>query len=730
MSSQPGRDKVLPTTTRTSVSENIKKVAITMRGAQAQLIELDQNRPLAAIIQDIANGWNLGDPETYSLQFSETNGQKYITERNRGEIGNGNVLKLTESPAKNAQNLYNQCKLNSGPEERIKGLQELSKLSSDSTFATEFINIKGLDLLIDIVNSGVYKGEPLAFTLKSFVALMENNISWDVLQPEFIKRVAECVNCSNQSQDSNCLQAALEILELVVMNSTDKLSVVEQVVTPSNVIPYLEKYDLDVRKNAIALINALFTKADPEKKKKIAESLQTRSMRNIIITHVIRSVGSQMGQEMAHQLYVLQTLLLNLHEEKMNTPVDSHDQVTRQHIEELRRIAFDVDGDPNINTVRKSQSPAQDYKKLGFVNVSHPAKDFTTTPPGLLTLHNMLYFARTHGENYVKVVLENSSRADEHDCPFVKASIALTKKICDIFHIGEPPMEEGSTFYPMFFHHDKPLEEFFSVCIQLLNKTWKEMRATSKDFEKVLGVVKEQIIRSLDIHPATFDAFRNRLHQLNYNEIKKLWDHDRQIKEEFSSQAKPIIELRDKVTPEIIELIQQQRLQILEKGSRFNKYNNRGRMKDKYWYWKLAPNHKTFHYGDCTETDTPVLEQLHNKLPIVDIRSLQTGKDCPWAQKSKRGGNNSANCAFSIVPDTADSFNFVATSETEFDYWTDGINVLLGTKMVSSQMKQDLETLLSMEIKLRLLDTEGVTIPSQPPPIPKDPQNYDFNYSL
>ncbi len=37
----------------------------------------------------------------------------------------------------------------------------------------------------------------------------------------------------------------------------------------------------------------------------------------------------------------------------------------------------------------------------------------------------------------------------------------------------------------MFFAHDRPFEEFFCICIQLLNKTWKEMRATAADFHKV-----------------------------------------------------------------------------------------------------------------------------------------------------------------------------------------------------------------------------------------------------
>ena len=36
-----------------------------------------------------------------------------------------------------------------------------------------------------------------------------------------------------------------------------------------------------------------------------------------------------------------------------------------------------------------------------------------------------------------QVVLENSGRADKHDCPFVQASIKLTKILCDFLKIGE-----------------------------------------------------------------------------------------------------------------------------------------------------------------------------------------------------------------------------------------------------------------------------------------------------
>lgn len=48
--------------------------------------------------------------------------------------------------------------------------------------------------------------------------------------------------------------------------------------------------------------------------------------------------------------------------------------------------------------------------------------------------------------------------------------------------------ETGSDYHPIFFNQDRLLEELFCVCIQLLNKTWKEMRATQEDFDKVRKV--------------------------------------------------------------------------------------------------------------------------------------------------------------------------------------------------------------------------------------------------
>lgn len=64
----------------------------------------------------------------------------------------------------------------------------------------------------------------------------------------------------------------------------------------------------------------------------------------------------------------------------------------------------------------------------------------------------------------------------------------------------------------------------------------------------------------------------------------------------------------------------------------------------------------------------------------------------------------------------------------QYCIWTDGLNALLGKEMTSELTKSDMETLVSMEMKLRLLDLENIQIPDAPPPVPKEPSTYDFVY--
>ncbi|XP_056649056.1 engulfment and cell motility protein 1 [Diorhabda sublineata] len=700
---------------------NIVKIAVEMTDQVPQLIEFNQKQPLAGIIQELCNGWNLTDPEQYALQFNENNNNNYITEKNRNEIKNGSVLRLQYSPSKTAQDIL--LKLNTGsPEDKATAVSKLSVLSADITFALDFINKQGLTLLIKQIEGAKCKGAVLAHTLLSFVELMEHGIvSWDILNGEFISRVASLVNTPQEAQVT---QAALSILENVVLNSTEGYGQVEREIPIGSLVNHLQSTPV-VQQNAVALINALLSRADITKRRSLVATLTSKQVRTVIQNNILQT-GAAKGNEMAHQLYVLQTLMLGLLEQRKMTKMDPQDQDGHDKIKELRRIAFESEG---ATSLRGPSGFTRDYKKLGFKNDINPALDFTETPPGLLALDCMIYFARNHPESYTKLVLENSCRADEHECPFGKASVELVRILCEILKIGEPPSEQCVTYQPLFFTHDHPFEECFCICIVLLNKTWKEMRATAEDFQKVASVGQEQIVRALETTPASLDQFKSKLHMLTYNEITQLWQLERNTREEWESHAKPVVELREQITPDIMGLIKQQRLAFLVEGTRFTKYSPRGqRIKDKFWYMRLSPNHKVLHYGDCDEKSAPSTEELQSKIAVCDIKALLVGRDCPHM----KGRKASHQLAFSLALEGVDlqSLDCVAPDEQALAYWTDGINSLIGNRMQSKETEKDLDTLLSMEIKLRLLDAEGVAIPQDPPPIPPDPPHYHFCYDL
>ena len=90
----------------------------------------------------------------------------------------------------------------------------------------------------------------------------------------------------------------------------------------------------------------------------------------------------------------------------------------------------------------------------------------------------------------------------------------------DLFINPEPvdPASSSSSaqFHPMFFAHENPLDEMFAVVIKHVNKTWREMRATTADFDKVMEVAKEQVGETMtEVDKTVHDGFRNHYFSLN-----------------------------------------------------------------------------------------------------------------------------------------------------------------------------------------------------------------------
>ncbi|XP_078524541.1 engulfment and cell motility protein 3 isoform X1 [Lissotriton helveticus] len=711
-------------------TKDIVKVAIQMIGAYPQLIELDQTKPLVSVLKEICDVWNLNNSEQYALQYVDGS-QAYITETNRMEIKNGSILRLTTAPDQEALRLLSGAQSNN-QDVKSDSLKKLAGLSSDITFAQEFISRDGLRILFQIVEEGNDSGEIMAHTLKSFMELMEHGfVSWESLSPVFIKKIVSFVNIN--LMDITVQQLSLAILENMVLSSPTLFQLVKREVTLDRLVTHLTVMNPSIQLKAVALLIALLLSASEGERREMLEYLWKKNIRQFIHKNIIHSSAS-LGDEMAHHLYVLQSLSLNVMETRMRTSMDPYSQEQRDLLQTLRQAAFESDGDPaasHFNTERRRSLCAKEFKKLGFSNNGNPSQDLYRTPPGLLALDNMLHFASHWPSAYRTFVLENSSREDKHECPFARSSIQLTLILCEILRIGETASETGQGFHPLFFAQDHFFEELFSIGIQTLNKTWKEMRATQEDFDKVMQVVREQITRTLSSKPTSMELFRTKVSALKYSEILKLRQTERMHQEE--TLAKPILELKEKLKPELLELIKQQRLNRLCEGTLFRKISSR-RRQDKLWYCRLSPNHKVLHYGDVEDgTENPPIESLQEKIAVADIKTLLIGKDCPHIREKASGKQNKdvLEMAFSICYDVEDYYlNFIAPTRYEFCIWTDGLNILLGREMSSERMKSDLDILLSTEIKLRLLDLENIPIPDAPPLIPKPPSNCNFCYDF
>lgn len=710
----------------------VKKVAIQKEGYLAIFYEFLQNRDLNEIIQDISLQWNITNPEQYALQHTDT--MTYITQETRFDIQDGAILTLNLSPDKLVEKVMKSLNSTDAEDRRTtlktlsgisQGNSEISGQAEDPTFAKEFIRRNGTDFLVKIVETENQDMEMLSYCLAAFQELMDHGfVPWDnVASNKFIKKVTGFVNKMTVS-DPRLTQRALSLLENMVTNGTEMHVTISTEITIENLIQHLQSNNHSIQLAAISLCNSLFMKTHQESSKRATnDMLKAKLLREVLMNRIIQN--GDVRSEMAHQLYIYQALILNLHSNRMSTRADPNDPQLKENLAMLYSTAFDSHSGSSKS--HSSSNKASDYKRLGFENAANPLEEFMDCPPGVLSFDMMVYFAKKHQDIYYKIISETFGRDEEYGCPFARCTKTLTKMLCELLEIGKTPSDTSESYYPMLFSTDAMLEEMYSVCIQLVNKTWKEMRATSRDFSRVISVVKEQIVRVLNEKPESIEVFKNKIFCLSYQQILKLMQQEFQERNILDSQSKPVVELREKVLPYIKDLVRQQRLAQLVEGQLFSNVRSRGKQKEKLWYCRLSPNSRFLHYGDAEGKSAPPLEALPNKLPISEVTDIVFGKDSPLAKEAKfRKGH--VQLAFSLLHGQEDHLDFIAPNDHVYSVWTDGLRSLLSREMISEKAREDIETLLNMEMKLLLLDVEDVPIPELPPPVPNLPDDFNFFY--
>ena len=704
---------------------------------QPLLLDVANNTELVAVIRDICAQWGVPTTEMkFALKYAEpATGHAsakfgYITESNRHQLKNGDILTVALLPATAANEIY--TRIASAGDERKAAMAELVGLSRDYVFALEFISLTGVSRLMNIVEQSQLgieqEAEILVSLLEAFQELMQHNVvSYEAFTENFVKKL---INFIDRSRDDGYFRASilalcLDILQLTICNSPKYYDLVAKEVPIATVVPFLGKPDNNVKRTTLAFINAIISKAPAPAKAPAKEAPPTREevFRNI---HQL-AIGSKLWdsilntfqsgpvpREIAQELYVYQCHLMNQCENRMKQIFVTGDEQMEADLHLLATKAFQYEG-------YKPLISEKDWKLLGFSKGNDPQQAFMETPPGLLALDCMIYLAKHKHRLFAQLVFAHS----ENQCPFADASVALTKVLCQIFRIGEPPINLTHEFIPVIVIHDDPFKDIFCVTIEQLFKTWKEMRASVLDLEKVMVVVTKQITMVLQsgTELTSIDMLKQRLSDLTYKKISEA-DESSQLLDESVLKSKPVQELSDAIRPDIVELVKQERLRHLVEGATFPKLGRRGR--DQLFCCRLSPNYKMLHFGDVSGEQIPPLESLDKKIPVSEMK-LEVGAACPHADKKRGGGNQNL---FSILYEDNEHLDFIAPNETVCNVWVDGLSVLLNRKMTSKAAEEDIEMLLNMDLKLRLMDIDNIPLPTHPPSIPPDPSSYDFFYKL
>lgn len=756
-------------------SKDIVSVAVEV-ASEKHLRKLNQNEPLSEIVHSMCIEFNVSkDSGMYALQLMEqdTGVNKYVTEENRDEIKNGSILRLVLSPSEMVKQII--VRLGSEVSDidgKLWALSKLSTLSGDPVFAKAFFTIDGYKIIMEIILNTAESHSNITYCLRSFIWLMHYQLI-PPIEDEFVRRLIDFVS-SEQYLPAELMKCSLVILEKVVQRK--ECTKMTQIGVPDLNQHLWDRENPTIQEKALALINALAQGPDSVK---ILGSMVSKQTRDTIQNNIL---CDDIKPNMAHQLYVYQSLILGLLKDRFTSTIDPSGRDAKyilelnsilesanEDMQNMKGSIFSLTEDSRPMTLMDKDLPAitinkpfvnEDFvcstpqpikaiKKASYTrSKSTPAPsydtsklpkrhslmiDFSSNSSVLIcqfTLDCMLYFARRYRRTFVRVVLEEEalSRSFPSTCEH------LVHLLSELLGVGKPPKHDGKLYQPMVFtaSNDCPfMEELFCHAALLLGRTRREMRArTPSDQEKVMLVVRRQLHEALALQPVTLEQLNEIFRRFPYSVIAEIWQSEIEEKEKWElTHLPPILELKKERCGTILELIQQQRINTLLRGAKFPKYTARGqRVKKKSWFVCLSTNQRALHYGDCDDKNKLMLD-CSSKIAVCNILTLVTGKKCPHVRdmRNRKADQDMTDLAFSIMLDgEPHSLDFIAPDQRAFDYWTDGINCLLGNPMTSATKEAEFKMLLDLEVRLQLLDTEGISIPRKPPPVPKDPPNYNF----
>jgi engulfment and cell motility protein 1 len=374
--------------------------------------------------------------------------------------------------------------------------------------------------------------------------------------------------------------------------------------------------------NALQLINSLMRDAITND----AEAEWPKFIKRLQDLGVIKAVYVLMQstalQDLAHPLLEFQALTKVLLRKWRDVPVDLQKPDHRRALKGLHLVS-----NPERSTERSTDGEdgsknqkhnPEKWRRLGFETES-PGWEFQEM--GFLGMMDLTDYVRKHGDEFQRILLEQSTKPAAERCPIARSSLAVTSVLYEHFEVDKSDLEDAKSylalesrssfdkvFKPLLLHwsrlHVAALHAFFRL--------WKATSAELEDFTKILELVRilvESVVggasRTRDVQEveeelAEYEYQRLRELQMELLELtyEDAWGHHlRQVREELNHEA--------------LQFVKEQRIRCLLQGAWFpnglgykadagpvTKTDLKRSVPSSYRYVQLSHNRRYLHYAD------------------------------------------------------------------------------------------------------------------------------------
>ena len=434
------------------------------------------------------------EPDEYRFAY-ETDGKIfYYTEDNKELLREGDTVLLMRSPTLIAQTAKNDL----DSYRKNKALDDLDKFVHCPKFIERFIAVEGMQSLTKAVAGGHFNGAAMNKALKLIRVLLAMGVDRvEFYTTELLKRLcAELTPCPEHIAN---IELTLTVLSMIAP------------IRPAEVFHHMPFRHIaenlsqglpDVPKNTLLLLNALLNDlSEADRAELTARILEVSDELSLKLLAEYADGLPRRDVCLHRQLRIFQTRLLRsrylpLYQRGRD---DAHVQAFRSFLEQILITQLgrpDPDSKRYVDAVKRIGGTAEEYE-----DVLRPGEKFFITFRQIdgLTLHCVRHFETHHSTTLYPWMKEINIVPSEYICPLLQSSILLTDLIVDALDITSSRANEDAVALRMFLANLRFfLEEFFSIGLKLVLKTWREMRARAGDIQKVFAIVREQLTLALD----------------------------------------------------------------------------------------------------------------------------------------------------------------------------------------------------------------------------------------